>query len=347
MSILTTLQTLTYMSILKQSHPSEKTNMDHSHANPTTAANPEHVKPAYEGWAAVLTAATLWGTTGIMFHALGNTDGADAVSISFLRLALSVPFLLTMARLHTGTWLIPLTWRGFTVLIGLGLSMAFYQLTYVLAIERVGVAISVLISICGAPIFVALISVAWLGERLHARALLALVASIIGTVLLVGIPSEITQDTHRFWIGISFAVACAVCQAFYVLTARASGNICSPMHAGGFGFAIGALALLPFGLADGLQLTYSPAGWIMLLYVAAVPTAIAQTLFLNGLKGTGALGGAIASLLEPLVSTILAVLLLHERLTWVGVLGSVILLSGIVIIQWRPASRANASAKAG
>lgn len=315
-----------------------------NHINPDARAviGASSGKSAYEGWAAVLTAATLWGTTGIMFHALGNTDGANAVSISFLRLALSVPFLLTMARLLAGTWFVPLTLRGFMVLIGLGLSMAFYQLTYVLAIERVGVAISVLISICGAPIFVALISVVWLGERMQARTLLALVVSIVGTVLLVGIPSEITQDTRNFWIGVAIAVVCAVCQAFYVLAARASSKVCGPMHAGGIGFAIGALALLPFGLADGLQLSYSPVGWVMLLYVALVPTSIAQTLFLNGLKGTGALGGAIASLLEPLVSTVLAVLLLHEHMTWVGVLGSVILLSGIVIIQWKPAVRANA-----
>ncbi len=321
--------------------------MDHTNSDQRAAIGAGSGKSAYEGWAAVLTAATLWGTTGIMFYALGSNDGANAVSISFLRLALSVPILLIMARLLTGTWFVPLTPRGFMVLTGMGLSMAFYQLTYVLAIERVGVAIAVLISICGAPIFVALISVVWLGDRLQARTLLALGVSIVGTVLLVGIPSESTQDTRSFWIGVAIAVVCAVCQAFYVLAARASSDVCRPMHAGGIGFAIGAFALLPFALVDGLQLSYSPIGWAMLLYLAVVPTAIAQTLFMRGLKGTGALGGAIASLLEPLVATVLAVLLLHEHMTWVGVLGSVILLSGIVIIQWKPAARANAPATTG
>ncbi|WP_226279504.1 DMT family transporter [Burkholderia anthina] len=294
---------------------------------------------AKKGWAMVLTAATLWGTTGIIFNVLGTSAGANAVSISFLRLALSVPFLFLMGRIHLGTWFIKLTPKGLLVLAGLGLGMAFYQLTYVLAIERVGVAISVLISICGAPIFVALISVAWLGERFNAQTMIALVLAIVGTVFLVGLPSGVVQDVRQFWIGVAIAVACAVCQAFYVLAARASGKICSPMHAGGIGFAIGALALLPFGLHDGLQLHYTMDGWLMLLYVAAVPTAIAQTLFLGGIKGTGAVGGAIASLLEPLVSTVLAVLLLHERMTWYSIVGAVILLVGIVIIQWTPAER--------
>ncbi|MFT4190995.1 MAG: EamA family transporter [Comamonas sp.] len=287
-------------------------------------------------WAAVLAAASLWGTTGLVFQALGTTGGADAVSISFLRLAFSVPFLMLMARVYAGTWMPVLTPRGLSILVVLGVSMAFYQLTYVLAIERVGVAISVLLSICGAPIFVALISVFWFREPLHLRTFLALVAAIVGTTLLVGLPSDVTPDVYRFWIGVAIAVACALFQAFYVLAARASAGVCSPMHAGGIGFAIGALALMPFWPQDGLHLTYSVGGWLMLLYVAAVPTALAQTLFLNGIKGTGAIGGAIASLLEPLVATVLAVIVLHERMSGYSVLGALILLIGIVIIQWRP-----------
>ena len=74
----------------------------------------------------------------------------------------------------------------------------------------------------------------------------------------------------------------------------------------------------------------------MLVYVAAVPTAIAQTLFLIGLQGTGAVGGAIASLLEPLVASLLAVMFLRERMAWTGLIGAALLLSGIVIIQWPP-----------
>ena len=295
------------------------------------------------GWLALLTAASLWGTTGIVFHALGTSGGANAVSISFLRLALSVPFFLAMARLRVGRWFVPLTLRGLLALAALGLCMAFYQLTYVLAIERVGVAVSVLISICGAPIIVALVSVSLLGERLRARTVAALAAAIAGTVLLVGRTPQPGVLSAQFASGVALAVACAACYAFYLLAARAAGRACGPMHAGAISFAIGALALLPFAGHDGLQLRYSPAGWAMLLYVAAVPTALAQTLFLGGIKATGAIGGAIASLIEPLVSTVLAVLVLHERMTWYGGLGAVVLLAGIALMQSAPAEKATMS----
>ena len=69
----------------------------------------------------------------------------------------------------------------------------------------------------------------------------------------------------------------------------------------------------------------------MLLYLGAVPTALAQTFFLSGLKSTGAVGGAIESLREPLVSTVMAVAFLGEQLGSVGYLGAAILLIGILI----------------
>ena len=94
--------------------------------------------------------------------------------------------------------------------------------------------------------------------------------------------------------------------------------------------------MIPFWSAEGLHLSYSVNGWLMLLYVSAVPTALAQTLFLQGIKGTGAIGGAIASLMEPLVATLLAVVVLHEPMTGYSVLGALILLSGIIILQWTP-----------
>ena len=291
------------------------------------------------GWAAVLLAATLWGTTGVVFHALGRSGGANAASIGFARLALSVPFLLAMARARTGDWFVALTLRGVATLSALGLAMAAYQLSYVLALERVGVAIAVLISICGAPIFVALISVVWLGDHLRARTVAALTTAIAGTVLMVGLPSMVSGHVHRFEIGVALAVACALCQALYVLAAQASSKVCGPMHAGGIAFGIGALALLPIAWGEGLHISPSPGTWAMLVYVAAVPTAIAQTLFLIGLQGTGAVGGAIASLLEPLVATLLAVVLLHERMHWMGGVGAALLLSGIGILQWSPGRR--------
>src|SRR5260221_7518898 len=88
------------------------------------------------------------------------------------------------------------------------LSMALYQVTYVLSIERTGVAMATLISICGAPVFVALISALFLGQRLGGHSVLALIAAVTGAALLVGFPADGLASEH-YWEGIWIAIACA------------------------------------------------------------------------------------------------------------------------------------------
>ena len=64
-------------------------------------------------------------------------------------------------------------------------------------------------------------------------------------------------------------------------------------------------------------------GWVLLGYLGFVPTAVAYGLFLAGLRSTPATTASVATLMEPLTSTVLAWLLCGERLgmsAWLGIL---------------------------
>ena len=290
----------------------------------------------HQAWAALLFAATLWGTNGIVFKQLGFLN-IDAYSISFWRLALSVPFLWIMSRVFSGKWCLPVTRKSIMILLILGGSMALYQLTYVLAIEKIGVAFSVLISICLAPLFVAVIEVMFFKKTLKLMTVVALGLGVLGTALLVNVPSDTLITPENLVTGMLLAVVCALFQALYVLSAHASSQVCNPMYAGAVAFAFGALLLLPFSNWV-LAQTFSPHIWILLLYVASVPTALAQTLFITGVKIVGPIGAAIASLIEPLIASILAMLFLNESMTWLGFIGAGLLLASLICMQFRPAA---------
>ena len=110
---------------------------------------------------------------------------------------------LLAARMTLGRWVVALPARGWLRLTAVGASMALYQVTYVLSIERIGVTLATLISIAGAPIFVALISALFRGERYPPRVLLGLLAAVAGAALLVGFPAPDGPTSDRYREGLN------------------------------------------------------------------------------------------------------------------------------------------------
>jgi len=283
------------------------------------------------GVALVLVAAALWGTNGVLFRILGSNRGANAFTIGFLRLALSVPFLLVGARLVAGRWVAALDGPKARSLALLGAAMALYQLTYVLAIERAGVAVAVLVTMCGSPLLVALLT--WLRgrEKLTGWTLAALALAVAGTFLLVTgqAPARGGIDAG----GVALGVAAAASQALYVISGRAVGSRAHPLHATAMGFAVGAALLLPGALVTGELARSLREGWGILLYIAIIPTALGQGLFLAALRLTSATSAAVASLAEPLVGTVLAVLFLNESMAATSIAGAALLLGAIACLE--------------
>ena len=80
----------------------------------------------------------------------------------------------------------------------MGAAFALFQLGYFSAIARTGVAVATLITICSAPVLVALLSALVLRERPSQRVLTSLVLAVIGTALLVDVqPATLALEGQR------------------------------------------------------------------------------------------------------------------------------------------------------
>ena len=87
------------------------------------------------------------------------------------------------------------------------------------------------------------------------------------------------------------------------------------LTAAGFGFALGGLVLLPLAAAIGrVGFTPDPVTLGLLAALGTGPTAVAYTLYFRGLRTAPAGTAALLSLLEPLTGTVLAALILGDRL---------------------------------
>lgn len=275
-------------------------------------------------------AALIWGTIGVAVSLLYALAATNPFSIGFLRLLIAAPALLLASRLMVG----PGFWRvqrpHLLVMALIGAAFAGYQLCYFAAIPRLGVAAAVMINICSAPIFTALLAGFFLRERLYWLTGMALVGAIGGTALLVG--GAPTSSGPALWIGAALALGAGFCYSLVVLGSRVVAPHYHPLQPITMAFTLGAIVLLPPALASGLVVEYPPAGWGLLFYLGLAPTAFAYVLYLRGLRTVPATAAAIVSLLEPLGSTALAVLLLGERLGPAGIAGAALLLASMAVL---------------
>jgi drug/metabolite transporter, DME family len=287
-----------------------------------------------QGILLIALAAISWGTVGVVVKSLYENTGLSPISVGFYRLALSVPALL-LALSGLGKKAFQIKAKDVPVIALMGLMLAVYQLCYFAAIPRVGVAIATLVTLCTAPILVALLSVVFLKERLEPKVIAALVIAVVGTFLLVGFQSASGSQVVS---GVLLALGSATGYALVALTSRRLSTY-HPLQPVAFGFTVGAVVLLPFALADGLATSLDVSSWLRLLYLGLIPTALAYTLFTLGMRTTKATVATIVTLLEPLTAVILAFVLFREQLNATAIVGGVLLIVAIILLAKKQDSK--------
>lgn len=283
------------------------------------------------GLGLILLAALMWGTVGIFVQSIYHMTEANSLSIGFFRLALATPILSLAGWMRLGRQMFQIDRRDLKFLIMIGAMTALYQVCYFGAIAQIGVAAATLITLCTAPVWVAILSVWLLHEKLTRGVGLAGVCAVGGTLLLVGIqPQENAQADLGF--GILLATGSAIGYALVTLCSRRVARRYHPLQCAAIGFGIGALILLPCAMSSHLVIHYPVAGWLCLVYLGVIPTALAYWLYFIGMRSTLATTASIATLLEPLTATLLAWSLLGERLGALSMIGAGLLLAAIGLL---------------
>ncbi len=286
------------------------------------------------GFLLVVLGALLWGTSGITADVVAGRTGLDPLDIAWHRRAVGAAVLVAVhllsrrpsgpgrARLPGG-----LRWR----LVGVGAGLAGYQVAYFAAVATAGVSIATLVALGLAPLLVS-VGAALLGHGRPDRATgIALVVALAGLVLLVGVSAG-GDGGDAVLLGALAAVGGAVAYASVVLlSAGVPGGV--PTTTAGFG--IGAVLLTPVAVVAGLDSTGDPVALALLLYLGAVPSALAYGLFFTGVRTVPAAVASIVTLFEPLTATALAAVLLGERLAPTALAGGALMLGAVTALYLR------------
>ncbi len=170
-----------------------------------------------------------------------------------------------------------------------------------------------------------------------------LLLAMTGVALMIGIPG-VGASTHLNPVGIALGLAAALLYSTYLPIVNHLQRAIPPVAAS---FYIILGALLTFFLAGVVSsrpwlpnsgslgaLAAPPTGaaWIYVLLLAIVSTVIAFLALLGGLRILGAARTSIIATAEPFFTTLLAIVLLGERLRWTTLVGGACIAGAVVAI---------------
>lgn len=295
------------------------------------------------GLLAISAGAVLWGTSGVVMHAVHDRSGLSAVAVGFYRLFIAAVVLVAV-RGRDGVRLARRSGRRRRWgLVAAGVGLGAYQALYFVSVEDVGVSLSTLISIGVAPV-VLTIGAAVARRRRPGGTALAILACAVTGLALVSWPTGGVAGPRPV-LGVLAALACGL---VYAGATAVNERLAAadPLTLAGLTSALGALALLPVALTGGVTFAVTPATVGGLLYLGVVTTAAGYGLFYTGLRSTPAEVASVLTLLEPLAAAVLAAGLLGERLTAAGTVGAALLLAAVAWLYLRPGAQSAPDATA-
>ncbi|MET8681389.1 EamA family transporter [Streptomyces sp. NPDC004647] len=308
--------------------------------------------PVGRGLLYLIVAGAAWGTAGAAAAMLYRSSDLGPVALSFWRyvgglaLLLAVGVLRTVRAARTRRFCAAEAVQNDTVqnevpqgetrsrrvlrIVGTGLGLTVFQTAYFASVQETGLAVGTVVTLGAGPVLIALGARLTMGERLGRGGLAAVVGALGGlAVLVLGSDGGAVRPLGVVWALVSAAGYAAIT----LLTRRLGrdGGGADAFSTTAWAFAVGAVCLLPIGAAQGLlPHTADPVRvLVLLLYVAAVPTALAYALYFAGAAVVRAATASVIMLIEPVSAAVIAFLVLGERLTAATVLGTVLLLAAV------------------
>jgi drug/metabolite transporter (DMT)-like permease len=208
------------------------------------------------------------------------------------------------------------------------------SVAYFMALETLAASVTALV-VFSYPVFVALLAALSGVEALTLRSLGAALMAFLGCALTAGGLGHATTSPR----GVAWAFACAVIYAGYVVISSRYGR--------GVPARVLALhlvqvsAVICFALAllgPGVALPHDTRAWLSVVAIAVISTVISMSAFLAGMAIVGPNRASVLASLEVVVTLVLAIALLGERLTLPQWAGAALIL-GAVAFQNLPALR--------
>ena len=283
------------------------------------------------GPALIILAGCFWGSMGIFVRRL-SAFGFTPIQIVSLRITVAalVFSLLLLLKDRAGFRISP---RDLPLFLGLGFgSILFFTVCYLSAMTIMPLSTAAIL-LYTSPIWIMLMSVLFFREKLNRIKLIALALAFAGCVLVSGISGEgltLTGLLLGLGSGIGYGLYSilgtialrkyspyTVTTYTFLFAAAGSWLVCSP-----------AVMISKFSAAENLT------GLLFFCVLTGLVTAVIPFLaYTLGLRTVEASRAGILATIEPLVATLVGIVVFSEPLTLLSGLGIVLILAAVVLLN--------------
>jgi drug/metabolite transporter, DME family len=274
-----------------------------------------------------LGAATLWGTTGT---AQSLADGSlSAYWFGALRLATAAVFFAACTLASRQPSAISFTGRLDTRdVVGAGLCMATYNLSFFAGIGTVGVALGTAIALGSGPIWAGLLQAVLHRHRPSIAWWLGTLVAVAGGVLMTLGGTRQSDGVHI--PGIALCLLSGLSYAAYTLLNQRMAHAAPASTITFRAFSVAAVIALPVAwMAEGAP-TFAGADLAAVAYTGVVTAGLPYLLFSHALRHIAPATGVTLALCEPVVAFVLAVLVLDEQPAVVAYVGLLLVVCGVL-----------------
>lgn len=280
----------------------------------------------------------LAGATGFSFKAIfvkaAYAHGVDATTLLALRMLFSLPVFIVMAVWASGSGA-PLARRDWFAVIALGFT-GYYLSSYLdfLGLLFIPAGLERLILFLQ-PTLVVLVSAALFRTPIRRHHVISLVLSYGGMALVFVSTLQISQAPANIVVGSGLVFASAVTYTAYIIgSGRVIPRIGTTRFTGYASSVACGFVIAQFFALNRVEALILPAEvyWLALA-MAVVSTVLPIWLLAEGIRRIGSNQTSMISAIGPVLTIFFGWLLLGETVTLVQVIGSALVLAGVLLVS--------------
>jgi len=291
---------------------------------------------SYRRWGVVLAivGTLVFSFRPILVKLIYVTYPASAVTVLFLRMAISLPFFLVVAwwLRHEEPRLTRRDWAGLVVLGFIG----YYAASFLdmLGLKYVGAGVGRLILYLY-PTLVLLISFLFLRRRPTPRQLAALVITYAGVTLILASQAHGGAEGRLFVLGALLVFGSSLFYATYLVVGAELVKRVGSMRFTAYSMAVATLpAVVQFFALEPLSALDLPGRiWLYAVLLGTFCTVLPLFIQAEALKRIGAAEFALIGALGPVSVAITSALGLDEQFTAVQAIGGALVIFGVLLVS--------------